>query len=366
MEPTIKVSFWARLEGNIRRHRALSIVALILIVLIIAALVVFILYVTHPKSAKTATVVSKPAVIKKVVPPTIYYSPLTGEVVSSLAATTQPVTAVMIENSPDARPQSGLKEAGVVFEAIAEGGITRFMAIYQQEKPQLIGPVRSLRIYDIDWFTPFDASIAHVGGSAAALAEVRNGSFRDIDQFFNGSYYYRSTDRLAPHNVYTTSADLDNLNASKGYTSSDVKGFLRTTGTASTKPTATAITIDFSIPLYNTSYTYDAANNDYPRSQDGAPHLDREEGQIAPTVVIAMDVAETTVLQDGYREAITTIGSGDATIFQNGTATKATWTKTAQDSQITFTDSTGKDIALDRGQTWIAAVPNGEGSVSWQ
>ena len=107
----------------------------------------------------------------------------------------------MIENSPDARPQSGLKAAGVVYEAIAEGGITRFMALYQTSKPELIGPVRSLRMYYLDWFAPYSASIAHVGGSLNALTEARSGKYRDLDQFFNSQTYWRASDRYAPHNV---------------------------------------------------------------------------------------------------------------------------------------------------------------------
>ena len=118
-------------------------------------------------------------------PKPTYYSPLTGKVVKTKAATTTPVTAIMIENSPDARPQSGLKDAEVVYEAVAEGGITRFLALYQQHHPQLIGPVRSVRMYYVDWLTPYNASVAHVGGSYRALQLVRNGSYRDIDQFFN-------------------------------------------------------------------------------------------------------------------------------------------------------------------------------------
>jgi hypothetical protein len=363
MDKLGKPSAWKRLRVRIVKHRVLLIVITIVLGLFIVGMAVLLVFgqnASAPKSKAVTIVAPKP------VPKPIYYSPLTGEIVTNQAATTAPVTAVMIENSPDARPQSGLKQAGVVFEAIAEGGITRFMALYQQEKPALIGPVRSLRIYDIDWFTPFSASIAHVGGSAAALAEVRNGNYRDIDEFFNGAYYYRSTDRYAPHNVYTTAAKLDALNASKGYTSSIVTGFPRADGKASPKPDATSIAINFSSALYNTTYAYNATTNSYDRSQAGAPHLDREEGQISPTVVIAMHVSETTVLQDGYREAITTIGSGQATIFQNGTATNVTWTKSSQASQVVFTDSTGAVVSLDRGQTWIAAVPNGEGSVSWQ
>lgn len=309
-------------------------------------------------------VVTKP----KPKPAPVYYSPLTGEKVADLAATTMPVTAIMIENSPDARPQSGLKQAGVVFEAIAEAGITRYLTLHQQDKPQIIGPVRSVRPYFIDWLTPFDASVAHVGGSLAALNEVRDGQYRDIDEFFNGAYYWRSTDRYAPHNVYTSFAKLDALNAKKGYTESHFTGFTRTDEKPSPKPDATNITINFNnyASLYNTSYTYDAANNRYNRFLAGQPHMDREDGQITPKVVIAMKVNEKTVLEDGYRESIGTIGSGSAVIFQNGTAQEVTWHKPSQAAQITFTDANGKDVPLVRGQTWIAAVPNGRGSVSWQ
>lgn len=300
-------------------------------------------------------------------PAPVYYSPLTGVKVPTKAATTQAVTAIMIENSPDARPQSGLKNSGVVFEAIAEGGITRFLVLYQKEKPQLIGPVRSLRMYYVDWLAPFNASVAHIGGSAAALAEVRGGKYRDIDQFFNSGAYWRATDRYAPHNVYTSFAKLDALNKAKGYTKSQFTAFPRTDGKPSAKPTASKVTINFNsyASQYNTGYVYDKAHNQYVRYLAGQHHTDREAGQIAPKVVIAMKVNEVTVLEDGYRESIQALSSGPATIFQNGTATAATWKKTSRFGQITFT-SGGKNIPLVRGQTWIAAVPNGKGSVSWQ
>lgn len=94
--------------------------------------------------------------------------------------------------------------------------------------------------------------------------------------------------------------------------------------------------------------------------------MDREAGQITPKVVIALKVNETTVLEDGYRESINAVGSGSAVIFQNGTAQSVTWHKATRASQLTFTDSKGKDVPLIRGQTWIAAIPNGKGSISWQ
>jgi hypothetical protein len=296
----------------------------------------------------------------------MYYSPLTGDKVADEAATKQAVTAIIIENSPDARPQSGLKQSGVVYEAIAEGGITRFLTLHQQDKPQLIGPVRSLRPYYVDWLAPYNASVAHVGGSAVALAEIRNGSYRDIDQFFNGGSYWRSTDRYAPHNVYTSFERLDALNASKGYTTSSFTGFSRVDGKPAEVPTATSISIGISGPLYNSTYAYDKASNTYLRSQAGEPHLDREDGQIAPSVVIALKVDMSRIFEDGYRENITTIGSGGAVIFQNGVAQEVTWHKPDRNTGITFTDAEGKDVPLVRGQTWIAAVPNGTGSVTWQ
>jgi len=346
-----------------RRHKKLSIIFIIVAVLLIAGGTATALYFVNKKPATTAPAkVIKPVAKPK---PVKYYSPLTGEVVADKAATTQAVTAVMIENSPDARPQSGIKDAGVVFEAIAEGGITRFAVIYQQEKPALIGPVRSVRMYYVDWLAAFNASIAHVGGSLAALNEVRNGNYRDIDQFFNGNSYYRADDRYAPHNVYTTSAKLDALNAAKGYTSSTFTGFTRKDSVASKAPSATSMSVDISSGLYDSSYVYNAATNTYDRSEGGAPHLDREGGQISPRVVIVMTIPERTVLEDGYREQIDAIGSGKAVIFQDGTAQEVTWIKKGMTDQIVFVDAAGKDVPLARGQTWLTSVPE-DGGVTWQ
>lgn len=300
-------------------------------------------------------------------PPVVYYSPLTGEKVPDEASTKQAVTAIMIENSPDARPQSGLKSAGVVFEAIAEGGITRFLALYQQSKPQLIGPVRSLRPYFVDWVAPFQASIAHIGGSSLALKEVRNGTYRDIDEFFNTKTYWRARDRYAPHNVYTSFERLDALNLKKGYSTSVFTAWPRQNGKPVKTPDAADIDVKISSAQYNSRYTYDAATNSYVRYMGGSFHLDREAGNIKPSVIIVMDTSMNRVFEDGYRQQITTIGSGRVRVFQNGSVIEGTWTKQDRGSQLTFHDSTGKEIALNRGQTWITAVPaNQGGKVTWK
>jgi len=346
-----------------RRHKKLAIILSIVLAVLIGGGIATALYFIQKNNE------SAPAKVVKTTPPpepAKYYSPLTGKLVLDEASTKQAVTGIMIENSPDARPQSGIKDSGVVFEAIAEGGITRFLVLYQQEKPQLIGPVRSVRMYYVDWVAAFNASVAHIGGSAAALAEVRNGNYRDIDQFFNADSYWRATDRYAPHNVYTSFEKLDALNKSKGYTTSEFTGFTRKDSEANKTPNATNINVTISSTLFNSAYAYDPATNLYNRSQAGAAHMDREGGQISPRVVIVMKIPTQTVLEDGYREQINTIGSGQATIFQDGVAQEVTWTKTSKNEQIKFTDAEGKDVPLARGQTWITAVPSDSGAVTWQ
>jgi len=357
---TKKPRFWTRAHDWILKHHTATYIIAGVGLILIASLVA--LAVLYQKPVEIATPHIKPMPKPK---PVVYYSPLTGKVVPDEASTKQAVTGIMIENSPDARPQSGIKDSGIVYEAIAEGGITRFLALYQQEKPQLIGPVRSVRMYYVDWVASYNASVAHIGGSAAALKEVRNGNYRDIDQFFNASSYWRASDRYAPHNVYTSFEKLDALNKAKGFTESTFTGFTRVDGKASAKPDATRVTINISGPAYNTSYTYDPATNKYVRSLAGVPHTDREQGQITPDVVVAMKVNMSLVMEDGYRESITTTGSGEAIIFQNGVAQTVTWHKPNRASNMTFTDAAGKDVPLVRGQTWITAVP-ASGSVSWQ
>lgn len=315
-------------------------------------------------STRPAPIDNTPIAVKKPTPK--YYSLLTGREVKDEKSSTAPVTAIMIENSPAARPHSGLKEAGVVYEAVAEAGITRYLALYQDKKPSgQIGPVRSLREYFVDWVAPYQASVAHVGGSSQALKIIRNGQYRDVDEFFNAGTFWRATDRYAPHNVYTNFQRLDAYNKQKNWSKSEFKTFARTDGKASKKPTARDITINFSSQTYNTRYVYNPKNNNYVRHLAGATHKDREKGAITPSVVVALRVDETTVMQDGLRENIKTSGSGKATIFQNGQAIDATWRKKSRSEPLELINSESKPIELVRGQTWIAAVPNGKGSIKW-
>ncbi len=293
----------------------------------------------------------------------VHYAPLTGlQLIDDYTARDALVTGVMIENSPESRPQSGLAEAEIVFEAIANGGVSRFAALYQTNEPTLIGPVRSLRMQFLDWMAPFNATIAHVGGSYDSLQEVRN--YRDIDQFSNGAFYWRTSDRYAPHNVYTSGERLLDLAESKGYQSSDFSLWERSDEPSSSTSLASKIRLTLGSATYNVVYDYQPETGVYKRSfANGQAHLDRERGQLAPTVVVAIRVAERAL--NSSQEVITTTGSGDAYLFQNGQVIAARWQKLSRNAQLELFDELGNPLRLARGQTWVTAIPNNN-AVTWE
>ncbi len=315
---------------------------------------------THkPKPVESVAVVE----VKKEEKPKEFLSSLTGIKVSE-ADSKLPVTAVMIENSPDARPQAGLKDAGVVYEAVAEGGITRFLTLFQEAQPNYIGPVRSVRPYYLDWLVPFDAPVAHVGGSPEALAQIRNENIKDLDYSFNSNYYHRVSNRYAPHNVYTSRAELLELQKTKGWTTSKFTGWERKDDKPATKVDARSIDFSISGFLYNPHFDYDKATNTYKRSQAGKPHVDEKSGQqIAPKVVIAMIISKT-IHPDGVHTIYGTAGSGKAFVFQDGTVSIGKWEKKDRTSPMTFKTASGEPLTLNRGNTWISAVEL-DGSVSY-
>ena len=271
-----------------------------------------------------------------------------------------PVTAVMIENSLQARPQSGLEQAGVVFEAMAEGGITRFMALYQDTAPNYVGPIRSARPYFVSWAMGFDASYAHVGGSPLALTDIQNWGINDLNQFYYGNYYTRITSRQAPHNVYTSLANLHTLESVLHFGPSKFSSWPRKTLGPLAHPTVTNINFRLSNFYFNPSYTFNPKTNSYERFLAGQPEVGTDTNiQYNPKVVIGMVVPETNGPLDSsgaYYSDYSYIGSGQAYIFQNGGLTIGNWSKSSNSSQIMFTTSNGQNIALDPGQVWITVI----------
>ena len=334
-----------------------------------------------------------------------YYSRLSGEEVADESAISRPTYCVQIPNGVDgARPQAGLQDAKVVFEAIAESGITRFAAIFQ-DPPAVVGPIRSLRLYYLNWDVPFDCTIVHAGGSEEALKAVKEYGVRDLSE--NYSFMWRSSTNYTVqrlwNNLFTSNEYLNGHSTINGYLSSDVHSFARFTppqaarnkidvqaeerlkidqpsikDTDALAPKVTHITMRIgAMPNFNPVYDYDAATNTYKRSYEtGAAHtsydctgktgeltpeLVCEETQITASVVIGLMVQERKASYDNYHEDISVIGAGDAYIFQNGIAIKGTWEKPSKDAQITFKDASGNEVKLVPGKTWISAIPQSYG-----
>jgi hypothetical protein len=193
------------------------------------------------------------------------------------------------------------------------------------------------------------------------LSEVRSGSFRDLDQFFNGNYFVRVSSRAAPHNVYTSFDQLDKLNQLKGYTSSKFTSFQRKKDAKLTTPTAKSINLAISGYSYNVHYDYDATSNTYMRSEGGAAHVatvsatDKTGQQLHPKVVIAL-IMDSGIDADGQHTDYTTTGSGTMYVFQDGGVTQGTWNKAGTTSQFVFTDASNNSIKFDAGQTWFTVL----------
>jgi hypothetical protein len=292
----------------------------------------------------------------------------------------KPIYAIQIENSPEARPQSGLKEADIISEAVAEGGITRFNAIFHDFVPANIGPIRSLRPYYIDWFLPYNAPIVHAGGSPEALSDIRSLGVQDMEHGVNGAYFRRVSNRYAPHNLYSTGSQMLDLYTKKGYSNGDFTGLIRkeipketdeteeateTTPTPAPAPTAKTINLKISSTLYNVSYSYDAATNKYLRAQGGGPHIDAESGQQLQTDVVIVPVMSKKIHPDRVHTQYGSVGSGKVFVFQDGGVIEGTWKKEARNTQWQLLDAAGAPIALNPGQTWFTMI-DAAASVTYQ
>ncbi len=352
-QPAIHKRFWSW-AVNLDKKRKLFYGALVGLLLAGGVVSYIMLHQPAPPVVPTKLVYRPPA-------PNTEPSKLTGLQVDPKINDLQ-VTGVMIENSVYARPQSSLSQAGVVYEAIAEAGITRFMALFQDSQSDYIGPVRSARPYFVQWCQAFDCALAHVGGSPEALKNIKDWHVKNLDQFVGAQYFHRINSRYAPHNMYTSQAKLSQYEKSRGYTSSDFTGFEHLEKEPKLKAadiTTTSVNINYPGSAYDVHYSYDAKNNQYLRSEGGEAHYSVDAAgkktRNAPKVVIALVMAYSHT-SDGYHSAYNSTGSGSMYVFQNGTAMKGTWSREARDKNFVFKDSNGKDIQLTPGQTWISAA----------
>jgi hypothetical protein len=351
--------------GTSKRWRILIFAGAV--VLVAAALGTFGWNLIKPKPvATTATPAPKTTLTPTPLPkPNTVTSPLTGLQVTPTQAT-RPLSAVVIENfDPDARPQSGLQDAGVVYEANAEGGITRFLAFFLDNRPPNIGPVRSLRTYFVDWALEFNAPVAHAGGNADALDLIQPLGLKDINALsFAADGFFRTTDRAAPHNLYTNSDKMDALLQRLGYnTPANFTASPRKSDQPNKNSPNPHIHIDFSYSGYQVDWAYDANSNDYARNMAGAPHIDRNNGaqihvknivvEMMPTSYGTTRIGESTVIMK-------TVGTGPGWLCEDGTCQDITWKKDSHTSRTQLIGKNGQNLSLNSGNTWYEIVPQGK------
>ena len=338
------ISIWRRLS---RKQQIGLLAGSATVVIILSVGLLALLLGPNDTSEAPVIVEAEPVTLPE---PQIVTSNLTGLPVDPELAKL-PVTAVTIENSPEARPQAGLQEAGVVFEARVEGNITRFLALYQEEQPELIGPIRSARRNHIDWVLGFDAAFAHVGGSPFALQRIRDQNVKDLDQMRNPEGFQRRSTRFAPHNMYSSRAQLLQLHEKLGFTNSDYDSLVRKTPEPSETPDAQTVDVSMSTPQYNVRFVYDPEANAYKRFMGGVPHIDEATNeQIMVDVVV---VIITDYRRSGIYSAYRGNGSGSAFIFQDGTVVEGSWEKPNRNSNFRFGDAHGAPLGLNPGKTWF-------------
>lgn len=286
-------------------------------------------------------------VVETPIPGQKYYSLLTGQEVDKVVSE-RPILGIMIENSEEARPQTGLDSAGIVFETVTEGGITRYLALYQENMPEEVGPVRSVRPYFVDWLMGFDASVAHVGGSHEALEMMDNRNTKSLNQFYNEAPYYRRNDREAPHNMYARTKDLMALQAEKGHKTSKSKGFPRSDEAPSTQAGASTVTINYSDDIFQAQFRYDQPSNSYTRYLSGQPHIDAANNK--PITVKNLIVIKMT-------GDIQALSEGEAILYKDGIAQTIKWKQSNFNKRIELIDEKGEEVPLNRGDSWFAVIP---------
>ena len=293
--------------------------------------------------------------------PSEFYCPLDGSPLRDRASTMRRPIVVQIDNAPAARNQSGLSQADIVYEAMAEGDVTRFSAIFDCHGADVLGPVRSARLINIQLVPEYQALLANSGSSAGVTAALE--ARPDIPNINDGNYsdaYWRADDRAAPHNLMTST---DNIRkAAAGAGAADTANLTPLTFKDDTPaPAITTISIPYS-GIVQTSYTYDAGANSWLRFIGGEAHIDTLTGrQIAARNVIIqyVSITESDIEEDaggnfGLEFGLT--GSGKALIFRDGQVITATWTRPAVNQMTSYTDAAGQPVPLNRGLTFIQLV----------
>ncbi|MFZ5391136.1 MAG: DUF3048 domain-containing protein [Patescibacteria group bacterium] len=287
-------------------------------------------------------------------------APLTGLPTDEVSAQRRP-WAVVIENFPTVRPQNGLSFADLVIESPTEGGITRFVAIFQSQLPTgSIGPIRSARSYFNDWIRPLAPFFSHSGGSTKALQQLARGygDIQDVNEFYNAAAYQRNNSLTAPHNLFTSAEKFFSYVQQKNWSSlQTIKPLNFTTDNQPGQP-AGQIMIPYQPEEYLVTYQYLPEKKSYQRSLMGVKQTDALNNQsilVSNAVILATDI-DPIPNDELKRTELRTLGKGTAWLFSQGQVYKGFWNKDKPDSYLTFIDDNEQPLPFKPGNTWISVI----------
>lgn len=265
--------------------------------------------------------------------------------------------AAKIDNHPDARPQVGLERTDLLFEELVEGGLTRYVAVWQSDIPELLGPVRSIRPMDPNIISPLGGIVAYSGGQQRFVNLMRNTPVYNAihGQADTASTFFRTPTKRAPHNVLVKARE---LLAQHGDIAAPAQQFaysLDVPSATATKDGVPTAALDYRFSnLISGAWTYDASKLVFLRSQSGKADLDSNGAQLTATNVVVVRVSVSNDMNVPRTEMI---GGGEAWVSTGGGTVHASWAKGSATDPIRLVDDQGVTIRLAPGNTWIELVP---------
>lgn len=289
-------------------------------------------------------------------------SGLTGECVLTENERFVPLIGVMIENFVYARPQAGIAQASVVYEAPAEGNITRFLALFPKDADvEKAGPIRSARPYYLDFISEYSGAMyMHVGGSPEGLQKIEQYKIFAMNEFYRGIYFWRDENKEAPHNTFTSSDLWES--AYERYADKTINpsfeswNFSASSTRVCAENCVSEIEIPFSYPSYVVKWKYNSELKVFERFHAANVHVDSNGNPVKANTVIVQHVTDK-ILDDVGRRALGTIGEGKAEVYVYGEKFEGTWKKDSRTARTKFFDVAGIEIPLASGKIWIEVVP---------
>jgi len=292
-------------------------------------------------------------------------NPFCGVEVSSEDDIFRPI-AVMVENSTEARPQTGLTDADIIVEVVDEGGITRYVAIFSSKECDAIGPVRSARPYYAEIAKSFDSIFVFFGASKEGYERVVQLGLPDLsaaaDTMGNSGIkakarHWRDSSRKAPHNAYMSIISLREDAKAYGYElNGGISPFkFKNDAPLSDRGDEDIIIVNFSSQTFEAKYVYDKETNSYKKYLGGVPHIDRISGEqiIAKNLIVQVTNITGPIDQYGHM-AVRTVGQGETLFFFDGKIIEGTWVRNNYDEPFKYLDENGDEVKFNIGQTWIS------------